>query len=173
MVHDHDINAALAILAAAPNSAGVNLLVVPDSIGTGDNPAITIKKPIHVGTYQRQLIAPESVKYVDNALQLAWPGLVNTVALDTILVKEGIIQGRDEVLKRAVIWHELGHVLHGAAESGQVYLHEVTLLLNHYGAAPVQAVVTSRTSQYQMVPAVDANRGALAAFLLANWNIVI
>jgi hypothetical protein len=173
MVHDYDITAAQAILAAAPNSAGVNLLVVPDSIGTGDNPAITIKRQIHVGIYQQQLTAQESVKYVDVALQPAWPGLVNAVALNTILLKEGIIQGRDEVLKRAVIWHELGHVLHGAAESGQVYLHEVTLLFNHYGAAPVQAVVTSRTNQYQMVPANDVNRAGLAAFLLANWNIVI
>lgn len=173
MVHDHDINAAQGILAAAPNAVGVNLLVVPDSIAMGDNPAITIKKNIHVGLYQKQLTAPESVKYVDNALLPTWPILVNAVAIDTILLQEGIIQGQDEVLKRAVIWHELGHVLHGAAESGQVYLHEITLLFNHYGAAPSLAVVNSRVGQYRKVPATDVNRAALAAFLLLNWNIVL
>jgi hypothetical protein len=173
MVHDQDITDAQNILLAAPNSAGVNLLVVPDSIGTGDNPAITIKKPLHVSTYQRQLTAPECVKYVDAALLPNWPALVAAVGIDTILVKEGIVQGRNDALKRQVIWHELGHVLHGAAESGQVYLHEVTLLFNHYGAAPVQALVAARTSQFQTVPQGDPNRAPLAAFLALHWNIAI
>src|SRR5687767_7100723 len=108
MVHNNDILAAQAILAAAPNSAGVNLLVVPDSVGMGDNPAITIKKQLHATMYQNQLQAPECLKYVHATLLPAWPGLVANVALDTILVQEGIAQSNDQVLKSAVIWHELG-----------------------------------------------------------------
>lgn len=173
MIHNNDIQAAQAILAAAPNSAGVNLLVVPDSIGMGDNPAITIKMQLHATSYQKQLQAPECLKYIHATLQPAWPGLVANVAINTILVKEGIAQSNNQVLKSAVIWHELGHVLHGAPESGQVYLHEVTNIFNAFGGPNSLNTVTARMPQYRMTPAADPNRAALAGFLLANWNLIL
>jgi len=174
MVNNAMILAAQNILAQAPNSAGVNLLVVPDSVAMGDNPAITIKQGIHVGHYRNLCNAPESVKYVDPALLANWPVLVGNIAIDTILVQEGVMgNGFNAVLRDTVIWHELGHVLHGRTENAQVFLHELNQILNVHGQPATQAIVTSRRPSYNSVPANDVNRPALALLLLNTWNVVI
>jgi hypothetical protein len=155
---------------------GTGILAVPDSVAFGDNPAITLKKPLQVSTYRNMLVAPEVVKYVASSIVANWPGWAANIGIDTVLVNEGILAGKDKALKCAVIWHEQGHVVHGAAESGSVYLFEVQSLANAVATNDLQAndvtrVVTSRVSQYRK--AVDPGKAALAAFVLANWNIVL
>lgn len=62
MVRKQDISIAKNVLTRAPQGTQVNILVVPDPIAMGDNPAITIKLPLHQKNYRQQLMAPESVK---------------------------------------------------------------------------------------------------------------
>jgi hypothetical protein len=174
MVTQDLINEALAILGQI--APGTGILVVPDSVAFGDNPAITLKKQLQVTTYGKMLVAPEVVKYIDSGIVANWPTWAANIGIDTILVNEGILAGKDKALKCAVIWHEQGHVTHGAPESGNVYLFEVTNLFNavgtgYLGANDVLRIVTSRLPQYRK--AVDPGRNALAAFLLANWNLVL
>ena len=174
MVTQDLINEALAIMGhIAP---GTGILAVPDSVAFGDNPAITIKKQLQVTTYQKMLVAPEVLKYVAAGIIANWPTWAANIGIDTVLVNEGILAGKDKALKCAVIWHEQGHVTHGAAESGNVYLFEVTNLFNAVGtgylaANDVLRTVTARMVQYRK--AVDPGRTALATFLLANWNLVL
>lgn len=173
MVHDQDITAAQNVLARAPNGAGVNILVVPDSIGMGDNPAITIKLPLHVRNYKQQLRMPESVKYIHAGLLPNWDGLVGNIGVNTILVKEGVVQGRDTINRDQVIWHELGHVLLDSAETGRVYLHELTRMFNAHGAQATQNHVSGRRDQYAKVSESDADKAALRQLLQQTWNVII
>jgi hypothetical protein len=173
MVTQDLIDEAVAILNQIAMGA---ILVVPDSVAFGDNPAITLKKAIHVNLYRQQLVAPEVLKYVDAGIIAQWPGWAAGIAVDTILVNEGILAGRDKALKCAVIWHEQGHVVHGASESGNVYLSEVQNLANAAGtgyltAPAVANVVAARVPNYRK--AVNPGRAALDAFVLLNWNIVL
>lgn len=172
MVTQDLIDKALAILhTVAPGGA---ILAVPDSVAFGDNPAITLKLPLTVTTYKKQLVAPEVVKYVDPALNAQWLNYANALAVDTILVNEGIVASQDRALKSAVIWHEQGHVLNTRTESGNVYLFEVQSLQNavaDLGANNVQRIVQSRVPQYRM--AVDPGKTALSNFVQATWGIQI
>lgn len=174
MVTQDLIDAALAILGQIAPGSGI--LVVPDSVAFGDNPAITLKKQLQVNTYRKMLVAPEVIKYVGAGIVANWPTWAANIGLDSILVNEGIVAGKDKALKCAVIWHEQGHVVNGAAESGDVYLFEVTSLANavatgYLTANDVLRIATSRLTQYRK--AVDPGRNALAQFLLANWNLVL
>jgi hypothetical protein len=174
MVTEELIQQARDILAQVAPGTGV--LVVPDSVALGNNPAITLKKQIHVNLYRQQLVSPEVLKYVDSTIKDRWPDWAGAIAIDTILVQEGIVAGQDQALKCAVIWHEQGHVIHGAAESGDVYLFEAQSLNNaalqgQLKPGDVRRVVEGRVPQYKM--AVDPGKAALAAFLSTTWNIIL
>lgn len=152
----------------------VNLIVVPRamSVGTAENPAICIKKDITVKWVKQQMGQPEISKDVDASVD--WQAMIDGVGINTIVLHEGAFSGT-KADKAAVVWHEYGHVVHGADESGNVYLYEITNLFNNQaplGEKAVKSLVTRRSkSAYNK--AVDPGKAALSAFLATNWGIHI
>lgn len=165
MVTPDVLETARQVLGQLTRNGPVHIIVVPDSVGLGDNPAITIKKSLHLSMYRSQLQTDNVTKYVDKKLLEGgeWKRIVDSMALNTILVQEGMVVSRDQTLRAAVIWHEYGHVLHGAAESGNVYLHEIESLwaaCKALGEENVRRVIQDRVPQYRK--AVDPGKEALA-----------
>jgi hypothetical protein len=170
MITNAIIAQAQAILAQLAGGGGT-IVVVPQSIsvGTADNPAICLKKPIQVKWVKDQMGQQENRRHV--APDVDWDALIASVGLDTIVVQEAVFAGT-QAYKSAVIWHENGHVLYGAAESGDVYLYEVVELTTHQndlGVPAVRTVLQARTASYRA--AVDPGKAALRVYLLNNWNI--
>ncbi|MDG4770349.1 hypothetical protein [Solwaraspora sp. WMMD792] len=152
---------------------GVNIVVVPQSmsVGTAENPAICLKSAIQVNWVKKQMAAPEVRKYVED--DVAWDGIIGTVALDTLVIQEGVFDGT-MAYRSAVIWHEHGHVLHGKTENGNVYLYEVTSLVNAVGVLDdeeIRNVLEARSGAYRA--AVDPGVAALRQFLQQNWQITL
>lgn len=171
MITNATIADAQAILAQVAGNG--TIVVVPQSIsvGTADNPAICLKKQIQVTWIRNQMGQPENRRHV--APDVDWDALIASVALNTIVVQEAVFDGTP-AYKSAVIWHENGHVLYGAAESGDVYLYEVTELTNHQnalGTPAVRTVLVARTPSYRA--AVDPGKIPLRTFLQATWNITL
>lgn len=140
------------------------IVVVPTSFQlSGANPAITIKRQNQATLYQRMVEA--KWEEFDQSLNMAT--IQGMVGLNTILVKESVL-GYNEALKRAIIWHEQGHVLYDILETGRVYLHELTSLRNA-GLPPADTmnVVTGRRAAYQA--AKDPGVSDMLAELNTNW----
>ena len=171
MVTQQTLDEAKAILIQVVNPAP-NVIVVPASMSVGDanNPAICIKKAITKKWVTDQLSQPEiqrGFKDVDVSQ------LSTTVDINTLVISEGVFDRKTPAYKSAVVWHEHGHVLHGPAESGNVYLYEVTCLHNAGGldTSAVSQVVRARISSYKL--ATDPGVGALRTFLQNTWAITI
>jgi hypothetical protein len=100
---------------------GDNIVVVPDRVILGvGNHAVTIKDDSKISFF-RMGIDEDAYEGVDVAK------LKESIGMDTILVHPGVLSDPD-ALRGGTIWHEHGHVLHGAAENGNVFAYELTCL---------------------------------------------
>lgn len=154
-------------------AAGVTIVVAPQSIsvGTADNPAVCMKKPITVSWMRTQFGQAENRRHVH--AEVDWDAVVESLAVDTIVLQEAVLDGT-KAYKSAVIWHEYGHVQFGPSESGSVYLYEVEQLHAHeaaLGSAAVLKVVRDRLPSYRS--AVDPKVADLRNFLQATWKITL
>ncbi len=113
---------------------GDNIVVVPDRVILGvGNHAVTIKDESKVGFF-RMGIDKDAYEGVDV------DALIDSIGMDTILVHPGVL-GDPDALRCGTIWHEHGHVLHGAAENGNVFAHELACLRKLRGKEVAAAFV--------------------------------
>lgn len=171
MITEPKLKEARDILAQVAN--GVTIVVAPQSIsvGTPDNPAVCMKKPITVDWMKKQFGQAENRRHVHT--EVDWDTVIASLALDTIVLQEAVLDGT-QAYKSAVIWHEYGHVQFGASENGDVYHYELQQLHANeaaLGAAAVLKVVQNRLSSYRK--AVDPNTAGLRAILQNHWQITL
>jgi hypothetical protein len=175
MVSDAYLNEAAAIVAqVAQGPARVVVVPASLSVGTAENPAICIKKTLTLNWVRNQMGADEVLKYVGQDARGTWDNLRTNLALDDIVVSEGVFE-KALAYKSAVVWHEYGHVLHGSAESGDVYHYEVNELTNRQaqigGQQAVRTVLQGRVPSYRK--AVDPGVATLRGLLANTWQIQI
>ena len=171
MVRQRFLQEARRILDEIQGAANVPIVVVPPAVALGDNPAVTIKKPLHRKMYRDQMTNAKPDNY-DKDVNV--DDLVQRIDLNSILVKDGILEEGTEALKRAVIWHEYGHVVGSAEETGDIYLNEVQRLTeaqDRLGPEDVRSVIDFRTDQYKK--AVEPGKDRLENYLRDHWNINI
>jgi len=138
---DLDATAAAALRMIGGNT---EIVIVPGSVDMQPgNSAITIKSGDQIENYRGQIgAAAAKMQGVDATAVKA------RVQIDTILIKEGLMRagGLD---MRGNIWHEYGHVLYGAAESGSVFAHEVNAIAAQFSKDTArQWVLEKRTLNY-------------------------
>jgi glycosyltransferase involved in cell wall biosynthesis len=120
-----------------------DIIVVPNSFNLqGSNKAITIKSEDQVERYRATIVsAAKSRPEVD--------GLATgrRLVINTILVKDELL-GLGELEVCGQIWHEHGHVLFDAKESGNVFAHEISCLRKHFPDSVVEWVTKTRKLAY-------------------------
>jgi hypothetical protein len=167
------LSSAADILAQLAPQQAATVVVVPASmsVGTAENPALCLKKPLQLKWAKDQMAAPEVTKSVHTDIHDLWAELRANLKLNDILISEGVFE-KSLAYKSAVVWHEYGHVVSGATENGNVYLVEVQNLANLIGVEPSRAVVTERAaSAYKK--ALNPGRAALSTFVSTTWGITI
>jgi hypothetical protein len=123
-ITDGDLAAAKGVLNEI--GGGDNIVVVPERVILGvGNHAVTIKDDSKVSFF-RLAIDEGAYQGVDVA------ALKESIGMNTILVHPSVL-GDPGPLQRGTIWHEHGHVLHGAAENGLVFAYEITNLRSQLG----------------------------------------
>ena len=129
-----DLAAAKAVLEEI--GASSNIVVVPNTVMLGkDNNAVTIKDPGKIAFYRDEVL--------DDSLYdegVNFPALKKSIDLNTILVSLSVLNSPD-LLKCGTIWHEQGHVAHGATENGSVFAHELRCLRTQRSAQDAKAFV--------------------------------
>jgi hypothetical protein len=77
------------------------------------------------------------------------------VVIDTILVKESVMDEPDEARRCGQLWHEWGHVVHGADESGSVFAAEIAAVWRNYPGQVAEYVIDFRKLAYLARTATD------------------
>ncbi|WP_424214016.1 hypothetical protein ACN20G_19150 [Streptomyces sp. BI20] len=145
---------------------GASIVVVPDSFNLqAANDALTIKTQTQIDLYRntvdfegrRQEKSPELISAVQQR-----------IVLDTILIKIATVKEGGIALE-GKIWHEFGHVLHGAPENGLVFAHELDSVRRVYGDAIAREWVVgpNRGLGYFATFAVNPGKDNLEAHLRA------
>lgn len=113
---------ALALIGGA-----AEVVVLSSSVNmSGTNPALTMTSALQVESYRGSVEAAAQQLGVDG------DAIVARIGLKTILIKEPLVRAGGVQL-HGVLWHEYGHVLHGPAENGLVFWHELNTLRRIHG----------------------------------------
>ncbi|MFE3762360.1 hypothetical protein ACFXPI_11415 [Streptomyces sp. NPDC059104] len=137
-----------------------DILVVPNGFDLQrGNPAVTVKSTQQVQAYRLAVDA-----HGDKG---EWAGKVDAkkiqdrVHINTILVKHGLAENPGTELD-GILWHEWGHVILDASESGRVFAHELEMILRHKGKETALAWYRNRPKGYYAQTAVEPGIDRLA-----------
>ncbi|UQU61533.1 hypothetical protein COUCH_21010 [Couchioplanes caeruleus] len=153
----------------APKEVVIVVLPKSMSVGLSGNPGMCVKTEQQKTWITGQM--DNARDYVAENLADRWNELMKAVAINTLVIKEEVFAGTP-AYQSAVIWHEYGHALHEASETGNVFLFEVATLTENrstLGDKDVRDVLNSRTAAYK--GAKDPGRAELIAFLEEQWQI--
>ncbi|MET8753232.1 hypothetical protein ABZW32_24525 [Streptomyces sp. NPDC004667] len=151
----------LAIIGATPGINDADVVVVPNDFNLqGNNTAITIKSAQQVKIFH---LAVEAC-----ADKREWTGRFDVkkvqerLHINTILLKQGLAENAGTELE-GTLWHEWGHVILDAPESGRVFAHELANILQQKGGETTLAWYRNRSRGYYARTAVEPGIDALTA----------
>jgi hypothetical protein len=128
-----DLDAAASIL----NMVGAgSIAVVPSGVDMqAGNSAICIKSGTQATAFKMKL-----AKLKDAYPEELYETVRDMIAVDTILVKKYVIDEPD-TKRCGIIWHEYGHIAHGAAENGNVFAQEIASIESNFSAEAAKSYV--------------------------------
>lgn len=137
-----------------------DIIVVPNAFNLqGTNQAITIKSEDQVERYRATIVSATRSKP-----ELDGEAIGRRLVINTILVKEELF-GLDDLEVCGQIWHEHGHVLHEAKETGNVFAHEITCISENFPDRVVWWAKEKRKLAYLARYASDPGKAELVSTL--------
>jgi hypothetical protein len=112
------------------------IAVVPSGVDMqAGNSAICIKSGTQVMAFKMKL-----AKLKDAYPEELYETVRDMIAVDTILVKKYVLDEPD-TKRCGIIWHEYGHIAHGAAENGNVFAQELESVETNFNAEAAKSYV--------------------------------
>ncbi|NGO12565.1 hypothetical protein G5C60_34390 [Streptomyces sp. HC44] len=147
---------ALALIGGA-----TEIVVLSSSVNmSGSNEALTMTSEMQVESYRG------GVESAAQKLGIDGDAIMARIMLNTILIKEHTVRAGGIQL-HGVLWHEYGHVLHGPAENGLVFSHELDTLRRIHGDQVAREWCLQRGLGYFASFCVDPGKAKLEEILSA------